>query len=248
MNLHLSDKAVLITGASGGIGRACAVAFAAEGAKLALSDIDENGLESLMRELAPSTEVVPIIANVTLPEDALRAVEQTTGRYGGVDVLVNCAGVLDGTSFDLVSVDEWRSVQDVNLTGTFLMCQAALRAMVAQGSGRIVNVASVSGQTGGKVVGASYVASKAGVIALTKHLARHGSGHGIGVNCVSPGYVDTPMTSDWGAEVDQEVTRAIPIGRAARADEIASVVTFLGSVAASYMQGANVNVNGGVYM
>jgi NAD(P)-dependent dehydrogenase (short-subunit alcohol dehydrogenase family) len=161
---------------------------------------------------------------------------------------VTCAGVFHATPFDQITPEEWDRIHAVNLRGTFLSAQAALRVMIPQRSGRIVTIASLAGQAGGLAAGAAYAASKAGVVALTKSIARFAGPHGVTANCVNPGIIDTPMTVAWPADVRERNVRATPLGRTGRPEEVASVVVMLASDAASFVHGAHVDVNGGLLM
>jgi 3-oxoacyl-[acyl-carrier protein] reductase len=163
-------------------------------------------------------------------------------------VLVTCAGVFQGTALDRITADEWDRVLAVNLRGTFLVAQAALELMVPQGSGRIVTIGSLSAQSGGLAAGAAYAASKAGVAALTKSIARWAAPHGITANCVQPGVVDTAITQAWPRDVLARTVAATPLARTATAGEIAAAVLYLASDAAAFVTGTHVDVNGGLYM
>ena len=154
----LAGKTAIVTGAAGGIGLACARALAAEGAEVVCADLDEGGAGRAAEEVGG----LGMALDVTDPASCEELVAATTSRFGALDVLVTCAGVFHATPLDQITAEEWDRIQAVNLKGTFLCCQAALRAMVPQGSGRIVTIASSAGQTGGLAAGASYAASKAG--------------------------------------------------------------------------------------
>jgi len=167
---------------------------------------------------------------------------------GGLDVLVTCAGIFHATPFGEITPDEWDRIVAVNLRGTFLACQAAVRAMLPRQSGRIVTIASLAGQTGGLAAGAAYSASKAGVVALTKSVARFAGPHGITANCVNPGVIDTPMTAGWPPEKRDPTVAATPLGRMGTASEVAAIVVVLASDAAGFVNGAHVDVNGGLLM
>jgi 3-oxoacyl-[acyl-carrier protein] reductase len=242
----LEGKTAIVTGAASGIGRACASALAAEGARLVLGDLDGDAAVSAANELG--ADCVGQTTDVTRPDDVQRLVAKATGRWGRLDVLVTCAGVFHATPFDRITPDEWERVQAVNLRGVFLVAQAAVRAMVPQRSGRIVTIASLAAQTGGLAAGAGYAASKAGVVALTKSIARFAGPHGITANCVNPGIIDTPMISGWPSEVLERTVAATSLGRVGRPEEVAAVVVMLASDAASFVHGAHIDVNGGLLM
>jgi 3-oxoacyl-[acyl-carrier protein] reductase len=242
----LEGKTAIVTGAASGIGRACASALAAEGARLVLGDLDGDAAVSAANEIG--ADCVGQTTDVTRPDDVQRLVAEATGRWGRLDVLVTCAGVFHATQFDRITPDEWERVQAVNLRGVFLVAQAAVRAMVPQRSGRIVTIASLAAQTGGLAAGAGYAASKAGVVALTKSIARFAGPHGITANCVNPGIIDTPMISGWPSEVLERSVAATSLGRVGRPEEVAAVVVMLASDAASFVHGAHIDVNGGLLM
>jgi 3-oxoacyl-[acyl-carrier protein] reductase len=234
VDVGLAGKAAIVTGAASGIGHACTEALEAEGASVLACDLD--AVHGALQ------------VDVAKPDDTQRMVDEAVGRFGRLDVLVTCAGVFHATPFDQITPEEWDRVHAVNLRGTFLTAQAALRVMIPQRSGRIVTIASLAGQAGGLAAGAAYAASKAGVVALTKSIARFAGPHGVTANCVNPGIIDTPMTVAWPAEVRERNVRATPLGRTGRPEEVASVVVMLASDAASFVHGAHVDVNGGLLM
>lgn len=244
MDTGLDGRTAIVTGAASGIGLACSRALAAEGANVVCADLDELGAARTAEEVAGLGVAVDVTDSASCEE----LVATATGRFGSLDVLVTCAGVFHATPFDQITADEWDRVQAVNLKGTFLCCQAALRAMLPQRSGRIVTIASLAGQTGGIAAGASYAASKAGVAALTKSIARFAGPHGIAANCVNPGVIETPMIADWPPEARERTVKATPFERTGTAEEVASVVVLLASSAASFVQGAHLDVNGGLLM
>jgi 3-oxoacyl-[acyl-carrier protein] reductase len=246
MNSGLEDKVAIVTGAGSGIGLECAAALAREGARVACADLDGEAAELAAARL--DGDSIGIQVDVTREDACARLVEQTTGGLGGLDVLVTSAGIFHATPFDRITAEEWDRIQAVNLKGTFLTCQAALRVMVPNGRGRIVTIASLGGQTGGLAAGASYAASKAGVVALTKSIARYAGPHGVTVNTVNPGVIATPMTASWPPEVAERVIGQTPLARMGTAAEVAAVVCMLASDAASFVHGAHVDVNGGLLM
>jgi len=235
-----------VTGAAGGIGLACTRGLAAEGARVLLADLDAADVEAAVAQVGG--EAAGVVCDVTAPEDCRRLVSEATSRWGGLDVLVACAGVFQSTPFDRITLEEWDRIQATNLRGTFLTCQAALEAMIPRRSGRIVTVASLAGQVGGLAAGAAYAASKAGVAALTKSVARFAGPHGITANCVNPGIIDTPMIADWPVEARETTVAATPLGRMGKPEEVAAMVVVLASDVASFVHGAHVDVNGGLFM
>ncbi len=240
----LRGKAALVTGGASGIGLACARALAVEGARVLVADLDADAAAEAARDVGGEFVAV----DVTSPDDARHSVAAAVEAFGGLDVLVTCAGIFHATPLDRITPEEWDRIQAVNLRGTFLVAQAALEAMIPRRSGRIVTIASLAGQAGGLAAGASYAASKAGVQALTKSLARFAGPHGITVNTVNPGIIDTPMTAGLPEEQRAGLVERTPLGRVGRAEEVAAVVVFLASDGASYVHGAHVDVNGGLLM
>jgi 3-oxoacyl-[acyl-carrier protein] reductase len=242
----LADKTAIVTGAGSGIGLACSRALAAEGAHVVLADLDAASAATGAAALGERCSSAQV--DVTSPDACRLLVETALERTGRLDVLVTCAGIFHATPFDQITAEEWDHIQAVNLKGTFLTCQAALRVMVPQRSGRIVTIASVAGQIGGLAAGASYAASKAAVVALTKSIARYAGPHGVVANAVNPGVIETPMIDAWPPDLKQRVIDQTPLGRAGTADEVAAVVLVLASDAAAYVLGAHVDVNGGMFM
>lgn len=246
METALAGKAAIVTGAGRGIGLACARALAAEGASVLTADLDGDAATLAAGGLGPRHAGIEV--DVTSREGAERMVEEALERFGRLDVLVTAAGVFHDTPFDRIEVDEWERIMAVNLRGAFLCVQAALRPMVSQGGGRVVLIGSLASQTGGLAAGAAYAASKGGVVSLAKSAARYAGPLGVTVNCVNPGVIDTPMIAAWPREVRERTTAATPLGRVGGADEVASVVAWLASDAASFVHGAHVDVNGGLLM
>jgi NAD(P)-dependent dehydrogenase (short-subunit alcohol dehydrogenase family) len=240
----LAGKTAAVTGAASGIGLACSRALANEGATVVLADIDETGVSAAADDVGGHA----VTADVTRPEHARRVVEEAVRYSGRLDVLVACAGVFSSTPADRLEAEEWDRVQHVNLRGVFLVAQAALTVMIPRRSGRIVTIGSLAGQVGGLVASAAYAASKGGVIALTKSIARFAGPHGITANCVNPGIIETPLTESWPLEARERTVAATPLGRIGRVEEVAAVVVMLASDAASFVHGAQVDVNGGLHM
>jgi 3-oxoacyl-[acyl-carrier protein] reductase len=249
MELGLRGRAVAITGGGGGIGRECALLFAAEGADVAVSDVRLEAARAVADEVERAgARAIAVRTDVTDPADVARLFERAAAAFGAVDVLVNGAGIFQSKPIDDMSAEEWDRVLDVNLKGVFLCSQAALRHMKPRGRGAIVSIASLAGQVGGLYAGANYATSKAGVSALTKSLAKNAGPSGVRVNCVNPGPIETAMTEDWPPEVLAGLARSTPLGRLGRADEVARAIVFLASEAASYVHGAHLDINGGIHM
>lgn len=241
-----TGKVVLITGGSRGIGRACAVAFGQAGATVVLS---YAGNEAAAAEAvkAAGSKARSVRFDVADTAACAAAVEEIVRAEGRLDVLVNNAGVaIDGLAVRIKDAD-WDRQLDTNLKGSFALCRAAARPMMKQRAGAIVNLTSVVGETG-NVGQAAYAASKAGLIGLTKALARELASRNVRVNAVSPGFIDTDMTAGLAPDLKEKITESIPLGRLGSADEVAKAVLFLASDAASYVTGEVLKVNGGMYM
>ena len=244
METGLAGKAAVVTGGASGIGLACVRALVGEGAAVVLADLNEEEGARAAAELAAHY----VAADVSKPEHARRVVEETVRKAGGLDVLVTCAGAFHSTPLDRIEADEWDRIQAVNLRGVFLVAQAALEVMIPRRRGRIVTVGSLAGQSGGLAAGASYAASKAGVAALTKSIARFAGPHGITANCVNPGIIDTPMIAAWPRELLERTVAQTPLGRVGKPEEVAAIVVMLASDGAGFVHGAHIDVNGGLFM
>lgn len=247
MSGRLTGKVALVTGAASGIGAACADRFAAEGASVVGMDLATDGDDAWGR--AAKTGAVLVPGDVRDEEAVARAVGVATDRWGGLDVVVNAAGIAGGGPVHLLSLEDWRRVLDVNLTGTFLVCKHAVAVMLERGGGSIVNVASVEGIEGSEG-GSVYNASKGGVVLLTKAMAMDYARRGIRVNAVCPGFIDTPLLrhvfDDMGlSEFKAKIADAHQLGRLGRADEIAAAALFLASDDASFVTGHAMPVDGG---
>lgn len=245
MNLGLEGKVALVTGAAGGLGFACCRILAQEGARVVRCDLDATRLEAAREQ---SGGALALVEDVTDPAGAQRLVEGTVAALGRLDIVIPAAGLYHATPLDAIGADEWDRIQDVNVKGTFLTAQAALRAMTPQRSGAIVLLGSIAGQIGGMQSGAGYATSKAAVIGLTKSLARFAGPYGVRVNCVNPGFIEAGMSLGKTEQEGEATIAATPLGRAGTAEEVASVVVWLVSDAASFVTGAHVDVNGGLLM
>jgi len=248
--MRLRGKIALVTGAQQGIGRGIALAFAREGADIAVNYLyDRVEAEKVRREVcAAGQRAVLVQADVARPTDAQTMVAQVLSELGGLDVLVNNAGVYPRVPFLEMRETDWDLVLDVNLKGGFFCAQAAARAMVAAGRrGSIINMASQAIR--GAVRGVHYSASKGGVVAMTRATALELAPHGIRVNAIAPGLTDTAQPR-YGNNEDElaAMARAVPLGRMAQPDDIAAVAVFLASDDARHVTGQTVHVNGGSYM
>lgn len=246
MNGGLGGRTALITGAGRGIGLAITETLAADGASVALLDVDADVLQAAA--LRFGDQALTITADVRCLEDVRRAVDLTVERFGGLDILVNNAGICSLAGIQEITEEAWDRMLDINLKGAFFCCQAALPHLRRSGrTGRIVNMASVAGQSGGVTVGVHYSASKAGLIGLSKSLAQMLAADGVTVNCVAPGTIASDMTVGWPEEIQAELVTAIDLGRYGRPEEIAAAVRYLVSDAAAFVTGATLDINGGLY-
>jgi len=242
--LDFTGQVVLVTGASRGIGRAMAHVFARAGARVVLTARSADQLEQVAAEIgAEKTLVLP--ADVSQQDQVEALVENVIDQWQRLDVLVNNAGLIDFAPIDQIEPDAWNRVIAANLTGPYLCSRAVAPVMIRQGSGRIINITSVSAQTGGVSGGVNYTASKGGLAAMTKTLARDLAPSGITVNSISPGQIDADPNL-LSAEQREHVTGLIPLGRLGEPEEIAYAALFLASPMAAYITGATLDVNGGI--
>lgn len=246
----LHDRVVLVTGSSRGIGAEIAVKAAAEGAVVAVHyhRSADGAQRTLDRVRQQGVEAESFAADLGDGRQAEELVERVIGHFGRIDALINNAGLMPTAPFLEIEPDEWDDVIRTDLTAAFHTCRAALPSMVERGSGSIVNIASRLGQVGARDV-AHYCAAKAGLIGLTRALAREFGPHGIRVNAVAPGVTESDMTTELVAsEEGQRRLREMPLGRFGRPDEVADTVIFLLSDASSLFVGQTLNPNGGGYM
>jgi len=249
---RFEGKVALVTGAGSqrGIGRGTALALAREGAKVAITDIVPEGVKQVVAELNAMSHALGEVADVRDKAQMAHVVKKTTETFGGLDILVNVAGVTRPTLFLDISEEEYDLVLDVNLKGTFLTTQAVVPALLERGGGVIVSLSSVSGQRGGGVFGTSaYSAAKAGIMGLTKALARELTPQGIRVNCVAPSMIDTDIAGDvLTPERKVELGKGTFIGRIGTVDDVVKCILFLASDESSYITGVTLDVNGGMHM
>lgn len=248
MGPRLSDKRAVVTGAGSGIGRATAVRFAAEGARVACLDVSEEGLASLAAEIGPAA--LPLHCDVTQENEVERAVADVVEHFGGLDVVVANAGIEHprDARVDQLELSAWQQTLDVNLTGVFLTCKYGIRALLASGGGSLICTASPTSLYGLSPGFSAYSASKAGVLGLARVMANEFAKEGIRVNAVVPGFTNTGMAQKVMANDEWllETIEAVPLGRAGEPDEVAAMMTFLASDEASYAVGGIFVVDGGM--
>ncbi|MDQ2899316.1 MAG: 3-oxoacyl-[acyl-carrier-protein] reductase [Acidobacteriota bacterium] len=244
----MNNRTVLVTGASRGIGKACALALSAAGARVILAARRRDKLEEVAAEIrARSREACVVEIDLSAPESIKTAFTAAAKEFGRIDILVNNAAITrDGIAVRM-KLDDWESVLRTNLSGAFLAIQQVLPAMMRERWGRIINISSVVGEAG-NAGQANYSASKAGLIGLTKSLAQEMASRNITVNAVAPGFVDTDMTAGLAPEWREKVLAAIPLKRFGTPGDVAAAVRFLASEEAGYITGHVLNVNGGMYM
>ena len=241
----LTGKGALVTGATGGIGATIVRTLHAQGANIAISGTRAERLQELAAELGDRIHVCP--CNLS-DRDAVKALPgQAEEAVGQLDILVNNAGITKDNLFMRMKDEEWDDVIAVNLTSTFMIVRGALRNMMRRRSGRIVNIASISGIIGNPGQ-PNYSASKAGMIGMTKSLAREVASRGITANCIAPGFISTPMTDALNEAQVKQIAAVIPSGTFGKPEDIASAVLYLSSDEASYMTGQTLHVNGGMVM
>ncbi|MDE2445671.1 MAG: 3-oxoacyl-[acyl-carrier-protein] reductase [Alphaproteobacteria bacterium] len=242
---NLTGKTALITGASGGIGAAIAKILHDAGATIAISGTRQAVLEELKVQIGENVFVLP--CNLSNAEDVEKLIPAAEAAMGGLDILVNNAGITkDGLAMRMKDED-WQNVIDVNLTSNFRLCRAAMRGMMKKRWGRIINITSIVGVTGNPGQ-ANYVASKAGIIGLTKSLAQELAARNVTVNCVAPGFIATPMTDVLNDKQKEAILGRIPAGRMGGPADIAAAVVYLASEEAGYVTGQTMHVNGGMAM
>lgn len=247
--MKLEGKKAVITGAGGGLGRAMALELAREGASVAVWDIHEDSARETALLIAdqgrPSLALAVDVADETA---VTAAVDRVVQAWGTIDILINNAGICQVKSIEEISAADWDRVLAINLKGTFLCSRAVMALMKRNGTGRIINLGSVAGKVGGIAVGAHYSASKAAVMCLTKSLARELAPHGVNVNAIAPGVIESEMTrsitgGDW-----RHYLATIPLGRIGRPEEVGRVAVFLAGPDSDYLTGVTIDVNGGQFM
>ena len=248
--MRFEEKVAIVTGGGQGIGKAVARGLASEGASVVISDINPEIAHKTAEEVEESyqAKALAVKTDVKKRDDIHSLVAFAESEFGRIDILFNSAGICKRIDIQDISEEEWDEMIDINLRGVFLCSQAVMPIMKRQQQGRILNMASLAGKVGGIAVGAHYSASKAGVICLTKSFARALGPHGITVNALAPGPVDTAMIQDWPPEVREDMARQSPLGRIAQTEDIVEPALFLLSDAARHITGATLDINGGILM
>jgi 3-oxoacyl-[acyl-carrier protein] reductase len=246
--MKLEGRVALVTGASQGIGRSCALALAREGASIAAAARNQQKLDELVAEITTAGGKAAAFAmDVTDEEQVKSGIKSALGQFGKIDILVNNAGITRDQLVMRMKRADWDAVLNTNLTSEYLCIQQVIGSMLKQRWGRIINITSVFGQMG-QAGQANYAASKAGLIGLTMAMAREVASRNITCNAVAPGFIETSMTAVLSEEFKQSAVKNIPLGRVGSAEDVASAVCFLASDDASYITGHVLNVNGGLLM
>lgn len=245
----LAERVALVTGASRGIGRAIALALAAKGAKVIINYKGNEKAAQEVREIICRQGAVSQLlqADVSSSEQVREMMEKILKEHGRLDILVNNAGISRDTLLMRMKDEDWEKVIQTNLTSAFYCLKAAVRPMMKQRSGKIINIASVVGLHGnaGQV---NYAAAKAGIIGLTKSAAKELAGRGIMVNAIAPGFIETDMTAQLSSEVQEKIASGIPLGRLGKPDDVAKLAVFLAGPEADYITGQVISVDGGMSM
>lgn len=245
--MRLAHEVAIVTGAARGIGKAIALALSAEGASIILSDVSEDVHNTAAEIKNSGGQAVGIVGNVTKMADCEAMVETAIKTFGKLDILVNNAGITKDNLIIRMSEEEWDAVLNINLKGTFLCTKAAVKPMMKQRSGKIINIASVIGLMG-NTGQANYAASKGGVISFTKTMAREFGSRNIRVNAIAPGFIESKMTDVLSEDARNNLMRSIPLGILGKPENVADAVVFLASPAAAYITGHVLNVDGGMAM
>ena len=245
----LTGKTAIVTGGAQGIGRAIAEYLSVQGAYVFIADIRKNEAEKAceeIRNLPGGCEIQALEVDVSSVDSAAQMTGAILKQRPCIDILVNNAGVFSNTPIHELSIEDWDKVIKINLTGTHICSQAVIKHMIPRRSGKIVNLCSMSMQTGGLKAGADYTASKGGVAALTKAYARYGAEHNITVNAVAPGFILTAMTASWASK--EGAGDIVPMKRIGSPLDVAKVVYFLCSPLSDYVTGEIISINGGIIM
>jgi 3-oxoacyl-[acyl-carrier protein] reductase len=243
--IDLKGKKVLVTGASGGIGKAIALELSLSGADLCLTGRNKSELENLQKTIGGNCQI--IISDLSNSEGINNLVDQAQEIMGQIDILVNNAGITKDNLFMRMSEDDWNEVININLNSIFKLTKQLIKGMIKRRFGRIINITSVIGVAGGAGQ-SNYSASKAGIIAMSKSLAQEVGSRSVTVNSIAPGFIETNMTAELSNDRKEDVLRSISVGRFGKPDDIAGAVCFLASDKASYITGQTIHINGGMLM
>jgi 3-oxoacyl-[acyl-carrier protein] reductase len=247
MPFELAGRVALVTGATRGIGRATALILASAGCDLALVGRDATALGQVAGEVdVLGRSALTLSRDISLPDAVTEIITATMQRFGHLDILVNNAAAPSAGHIDAIDDDEWQRTLATNLTAVYRFCRAAFEPMRARNWGRIINIASITAQTGGVTGSVAYSASKGGVLALTRTLARDGAPFGITANAIAPGQIDTDMGRWRDSKALEALIATIPMGRLGSPEEIGYAVLFLASNEAAYITGVTLDVNGGL--
>lgn len=245
--MRLASEVAIVTGAARGIGRAIALALSREGAAVVLSDVSEDVHKTADEIVQTGGQAIGIVGNVTRSADCEAMVNLAVKTFGKLDILVNNAGITKDNLLMRMSEEDWDAVLDINLKGTFLCTKAAIRPMMKQRSGKIINIASVIGLMG-NAGQANYSASKGGVISFTKTMAKELGSRNIRVNAIAPGFIESKMTDALSEDSRAKLINLIPLNSLGKPEYVAEAVAFLASPAACYTTGQVLNVDGGMVM
>ena len=250
--MDFKDKCVIVTGSARGIGREIALKFGSEGANVVVFDINIDGQDEVAQSVCDEIKNLGgdakyILGDVSKPEDTDALIDFAKTEFGSVDVIVNNAGITRDNLIMRMSEADWDAVLTVNLKGAFNVIKSATRTLMKQKSGNIINMASVSGVTG-NAGQANYAASKAGLVGLTKSVAKELASRNIRCNAIAPGFIQTPMTDKLSEDIQQAYKASIPLKKFGQVDDIANLAVFLGSEKAKYITGQVINVDGGLVM
>lgn len=246
---RLAGRVALVTGGARGIGLACATGLSRAGAAVVITDrLDREGAAAAQAIAAGGGKAAFVAADLSRTPEIARLIEEAGRAFGRLDILVNNAGIISEVPSEALTEEQWDRLMSVNLKAVFFVSQAVLPWMVRQGGGAIVSLSSLAARVGGIVTAPDYATSKAGVIGLTRTLARQYGPKGIRVNAVAPGPIMTEMTRHWSEDVRREFIARIPLRRLGTAEDVASVVLFLAGPESGYITGATIDINGGLYM
>ena len=243
--IDLKGKKVLVTGASGGIGKAIAIELSSNGADLCLTGRNKSELESLQKLIGGNCQI--IISDLSKSEGIDELANSAQEKMGQIDILINNAGITRDNLFMRMSEEDWNEVINVNLNSIFKLTKQLIKGMIKRRYGRIINITSVIGVAGGAGQ-SNYSASKAGIIAMSKSLAQEVGSRSVTVNSIAPGFIETNMTAELSDDRKEEILHSISLGRLGKPDDIAGAVCFLASDKASYITGQTIHINGGMLM